>query len=57
MTPTIARLTDTQPVLQVVCAWHTSKPELDTLNRQFPGQISHGICASCAALMMQPVSA
>lgn len=49
-----ARLTDGIPaapvVLQSVCAWHTPKPELDRLNRAFPGQISHSMCAACRVL-------
>jgi hypothetical protein len=45
----VARLTDTQPVLLLVCAWHTSRADLDALSRRYPGQITHGLCPACAA--------
>jgi hypothetical protein len=32
----------------VICAWHTSVPELVALQRQFPGQVTHALCAPCA---------
>lgn len=39
---------DGQPLV-VVCSWHTSPAELLALGRQFPGQVSHALCESCAA--------
>ena len=53
----IARLTDSEPpeiapaprILHRVCSWCTPQPELDRLNRTFPGQISHTLCPTCAA--------
>jgi hypothetical protein len=37
------------PALIVVCAWCTPRAEQDALALQHPGQVSHGICPSCAA--------
>jgi hypothetical protein len=34
-------------ILLRVCAWHTSPADLDTLNRQYPGAVSHGMCPEC----------
>ena len=53
----LARLTDTAPVvvLRTVCAWHTSPLELAALNRQYPGQISHGLCPECRTRLEQEV--
>ena len=31
------------------CAWCMPKAELIALNQQYPGQVSHTICESCAA--------
>jgi hypothetical protein len=36
-------------ILLRVCAWCTSRAELDRLNRAYPAQISHGLCVACAA--------
>lgn len=50
-TPTaaiVARLTDSTPILLRVCSWHTSTADLDALNRQYPGAVSHTLCESCA---------
>jgi hypothetical protein len=54
----LARLTDTAPaaILRTVCAWHTSPLELVALSRQYPGQLSHGICAACLARMEQEIA-
>jgi len=54
----IARKTDTQPavVLRTVCAWHTSPLEFAELHRQFPGQISHGLCAECRRRLEEVVA-
>ena len=52
----VARKTDTAPVLMTVCAWHTTKVELDRLNQQYPGAISHGLCDVCARRMEQEVA-
>lgn len=44
----VARLTDTQPILIRVCAWHTTPEDLATLSRQYPGAVSHTMCEACA---------
>jgi hypothetical protein len=49
----IARTTDAQPILFHVCAWHVPPAELDAMNRQYPGQVSHGLCPVCAARLLQ----
>jgi hypothetical protein len=38
-----------------VCAWHTPKPELDRLNRQHQGNVTHTMCPSCEARMFHEV--
>ena len=35
------------PILHRPCAWHESPMELARLNREFPGQVSHGLCNNC----------
>jgi len=52
----IARLTDTQPILLRVCAWHTSDADLLALNRQYPGAVSHTMCEACALKFEQEVA-
>lgn len=49
MTPLVTPAS--RPILFTVCAWHTPKAELDALSKQYPGQISHGLCPACALLM------
>ncbi len=39
------------------CSWCMSQPEIDALNRHFPGQVSHGICPACLALEMAKMDA
>jgi hypothetical protein len=39
-----------------VCAWHTPQPELDALNRQFPGRVTHGMCAACKTQFEQEIA-
>ena len=43
-------------ILIRVCAWHTSQADLDTLNRQYPGAVSHGMCPDCRARFEQEVA-
>jgi hypothetical protein len=40
-------------ILIKVCAWHSSQADIDTLNRQYPGAVSHGMCEECAARFAQ----
>jgi len=43
-------------ILIRVCSWHTSQADLDTLNRQYPGTVSHGMCDECRARFEQEVA-
>jgi hypothetical protein len=43
-------------ILFHVCSWHTPQADLDVLNRQHPGQISHGLCEPCRERMEQEVA-
>lgn len=54
----IARLTDSAPaaVLLVICAWCTPAAELERLNRQHAGQVSHGLCPPCAERLQHEVA-
>jgi hypothetical protein len=49
------KVTQTPPLIRV-CAWHTPKPEIDRLNQQHPGQITHGMCPTCAAKFLREVA-
>lgn len=42
--------------LVIVCSWHTPLQELLALGRQYPGQVSHALCESCAARFEQAVA-
>jgi hypothetical protein len=46
---TIHRADGTEPPLIRACAWCTPKSELEALNRQHPGQVTHTLCSACAA--------
>ena len=52
----VARLTDSKPILFHPCSWHTPQAELDALNRQYPGQVSHTMCDACSLRMMQEIA-
>lgn len=39
----------------LLCSWCTPRTILDHLNRQYPGQISHGLCAACVDVMLAEI--
>jgi hypothetical protein len=39
--------------LVVACSWCLTLPELEALNAQYPGTVSHSLCESCAAVLVK----
>jgi hypothetical protein len=41
----------------VVCAYCVPRPRLEAINREYPGQVSHGMCPKCFVRQHQELEA